>query len=171
MYNFNSTKSIYRKIFIMLVIFGVLGSGLYVFDDNQNFLYGFQLYYAKMYAAAFSYTLDNDISAGKNLLASVVGAPDRDAALENNMSDYAAYAKSVPVLLYHGVVDKSDGANILPEDFKNQMFVLKKAGWQTITLDDFYAFMRGEKQVPDKSFLLTFEDGRKDSHYPVDPLL
>ena len=51
------------------------------------------------------------------------------------------------------------------------MFALKKAGWQTINMEDFYAFMQGEKQVPDKSFLLTFDDGRKDSYYPVDPIL
>src|SRR3989339_479020 len=78
---------------------------------------------------------------------------------------------SIPGLLYHGIIDKPDGANILLENFKDQMFALKKAGWQTISIEDFYAFTRGEKQVPDKSFLLTFDDGRKDSYYPVDPIL
>jgi peptidoglycan/xylan/chitin deacetylase (PgdA/CDA1 family) len=31
--------------------------------------------------------------------------------------------------------------------------------------------MKGEKILPKKSFLLTFDDGRKDSFYPVDPVL
>ena len=31
--------------------------------------------------------------------------------------------------------------------------------------------MKGEKNLPEKSFLLTFDDGRKDSYYPVDPIL
>src|SRR3989344_4907803 len=80
-------------------------------------------------------------------------------------------AESVPVLLYHGVVSKSDGSNIMLDDFKNQMFALKKEGYQTITLEDFYLFIKGQKILPEKSFLLTFDDGRKDSYYPVDPIL
>src|ERR1700722_8899402 len=79
--------------------------------------------------------------------------------------------QSVPVLLYHGIVNQPDGTNIELSDFVNQMVTLKKAGWQTITYDDFAAFMKGEKTLPAKSFLLTFDDGEKDSYYPVDPLL
>jgi peptidoglycan/xylan/chitin deacetylase (PgdA/CDA1 family) len=85
------------------------------------------------------------------------------------------YAESVPVLLYHGVIKdpnwKKDDTNISLSNFKEQMFSLKKAGYQTITLSDFYEFMKNGKKLPEKSFLLTFDDGRKDSFYPVDPLL
>jgi peptidoglycan/xylan/chitin deacetylase (PgdA/CDA1 family) len=31
--------------------------------------------------------------------------------------------------------------------------------------------MQGRKQLPEKSFLLTFDDGARDSFYPVDPIL
>lgn len=91
----------------------------------------------------------------------------------NNTYDqnYVKKAKSIPVLLYHGIIDKPDGANILLENFKDQMFALKKEGWQTISIEDFYKFVKEEKELPDKSFLLTFDDGRKDSYYPVDPIL
>jgi peptidoglycan/xylan/chitin deacetylase (PgdA/CDA1 family) len=82
---------------------------------------------------------------------------------------------SIPVLLYHGVINKSgwqpDDVSIRLEDFRQQMFALKKAGYQTIALGDYLAFSRGEKQLPEKSFMLTFDDGRKDSYYPVDPIL
>lgn len=80
-------------------------------------------------------------------------------------------AHAIPVLVYHGVVDKPDGSNMLIEDFKNQMFALKKAGYQAISLADFDKFMQQKKQLPQGSFLLTFDDGRKDSYYPVDPIL
>lgn len=79
-------------------------------------------------------------------------------------------AVSVPVLVYHGIPDEGDG-NVDQTRFVNHMKALKKDGWQTVKLDDFYAFMKGEKDLPDKSFLLTFDDGRKDSFYPVDPVL
>ena len=80
-------------------------------------------------------------------------------------------ANLVPILLYHGILDKSDGENVLLKDFKEQMFALKRNGWNTITLEELHGFINEGKKLPDKSFLLTFDDGRKDSYYPVDPIL
>ncbi|RJQ36401.1 hypothetical protein C4552_03885 [Candidatus Parcubacteria bacterium] len=80
-------------------------------------------------------------------------------------------AESIPVLLYHGVVAAPGGINVPNQHFKEQMFALKRAGWETVTLAELYAFLRGEKKPPEKSFVLTFDDGRKDSYYPVDPVL
>src|SRR3989344_3875806 len=48
---------------------------------------------------------------------------------------------------------------------------LMNAGFNTIGGDELNAFMRGEKMLPARSFVITFDDGRKDSYYPVDPLL
>lgn len=81
------------------------------------------------------------------------------------------YATSVPVLIYHGIVDKADGSNTLIADFRDQMFTLKKQGWNAVSLADFESYMAGKKKLPAKSFLLTFDDGRKDSYYPVQPIL
>ena len=83
--------------------------------------------------------------------------------------------QSIPVLLYHGVIDDSDWepdeVNISFANFKKHMFALKKAGYETITLNDYIAFSKGEKDLPEKSFLLTFDDGRKDSFFGADPVL
>ncbi len=81
------------------------------------------------------------------------------------------HADSIPVLLYHGIINESDGANVMVENFKSQMYLLKQEGWETISMAEFYSFLRGEINLPKKSFLLTFDDGRKDSYYPVDPIL
>ena|SRR3989344_4049987 len=80
-------------------------------------------------------------------------------------------ANLVPVLLYHGILDKSDGENVLLKDFKEQMFALKRNGWNTITIEELHGYIDEGKKLPNKSFLLTFDDGRKDSYYPVDPIL
>ncbi len=80
-------------------------------------------------------------------------------------------ADSIPVLVYHGIVDSDNDTDVSYTNFKNQMLALKKAGWQTVSIEDFYAFMQGTKELPEKSFLLTFDDSRKDSYYPVDPIL
>ncbi|MDQ1283748.1 MAG: NodB y protein [Patescibacteria group bacterium] len=84
-------------------------------------------------------------------------------------------AVSIPVLLYHGVIKDSnwqpDEVNVRMDDFREQLFALKKAGWQTISLEDYSDFTQGKINLPEKSFLLTFDDGRTDSYYPVDPVL
>jgi peptidoglycan/xylan/chitin deacetylase (PgdA/CDA1 family) len=90
-------------------------------------------------------------------------------------------ALSVPVLVFHGLADEEDnqknantnneGLNMTRGQFWDQMLTLKKNGWQTINIEDFEAFLQGKKQVPNKSFLLTFDDGRRDSFYNADPIL
>ncbi|MDP3729752.1 MAG: polysaccharide deacetylase family protein [bacterium] len=162
---FISKRNLYRKYLVISAIFLLLGSGLYIFDSNQEFLDSFQIYYLKSYRLALNYNLLNT----KNVLASFLSS----VVYSNNSVKNTAVgnAESIPVLLYHGIIDKPDGANVLLEDFKDQMFALKKAGWQTVGIEDFYAFMKGGKELSDKSFLLTFDDGRKDSYYPVDPIL
>jgi peptidoglycan/xylan/chitin deacetylase (PgdA/CDA1 family) len=93
----------------------------------------------------------------------------------SSVPDTSKKAGSVPILLYHGVmVDrdwKPDEVNMHRDDFRAQMFALKRAGYQTVSLEDYLAFMNGTKELPEKSFILTFDDARKDSYYPVDPIL
>lgn len=79
--------------------------------------------------------------------------------------------RAIPVLLYHGILESVVGEDISLKIFHDQMFALKKAGYQTVTIEQFYSFIKGEIDLPEKSFLLTFDDGRKASYYPVDPIL
>ena len=138
------------KIFFVMVIFALIFliyGGISFLKDNP--------YFTKLYIEKNLRYLDYRFSEQK-----IKVKPE-----QNNK------AESVPVLLYHGVIKKPDGSNILLKDFKDQMFALKKAGWQTISVEDFYGFVKEEKDLPEKSFLLTFDDGRKDGYYPVDPIL
>jgi len=80
-------------------------------------------------------------------------------------------AQGVPVLLYHGIVPRPDRFNMTVATFRDQMFALKTAGYRTISMADFIAFMKEGKQLPAKSFLLTFDDGRRDSYVNADPVL
>ena len=93
--------------------------------------------------------------------------PKKNIATNRNNAE----SQSIPVLLYHGVTEKPDGENVTIDQFRNQLITLKKSGFQTITLEQLQKFNRGEINLPEKSFLITFDDGRKDSFYNVDPIL
>lgn len=150
------------SIIVLLLIAGISGGSFTMKDDNS-----FAIKQLLQTISYLNYKLSSAYADNKNLTAAIISVfNNTDLVIENKN-----VAKSVPVLLYHGIINEPDGANVLLEDFKDQMFALKKAGWQTVSSEDFYAFMKGEKELPDKSFLLTFDDGRKDSYYPVDPML
>lgn len=106
-------------------------------------------------------------SQGNNSAAALLAFDQQNASSTNA----SAHAASVPVLLYHGIVASTDRFSLTQDTFKDQLFALKRAGYQTISLADFIAFEKGEKQLPAKSFLLTFDDGRVDSYERGDPVL
>lgn len=80
-------------------------------------------------------------------------------------------ADTIPVFVYHGIVKNADRFSMTQKRFAEQMEILKKNGYQTVTMEDLYHFMYDRKSLPDKSFVLTFDDGRKDSYYGADPIL
>lgn len=81
-----------------------------------------------------------------------------------------ALARAIPVLTYHRLELTGEGGNVTFFNFMDQMETLYAHGWRTITLSDYQAFMRGEKSLPEKSFLITFDDGAQQSFYPTDPV-
>lgn len=81
-------------------------------------------------------------------------------------------ARAIPSLTYHRIVkDDGDESNVTISRFKDQMATLKAAGWETVSLEEFEKYIRGEIELPEKSFLLTFDDGTRESFYPVDAVL
>lgn len=165
----------FKKFFVIFSILAIQGFFLYAFYINEGLIFNFKTaYLTKVYLPSYTRLLNNFKSNTNDYLASAVmifnrGDNSNVITLASNQNIY--YAKSIPVLIYHGIVEEPDKDNVRIDNFKDQMFTLKKAGWQTVSIEDFYAFMQGNKELPDKSFLLTFDDGRKDSYYPVDPIL
>ena len=80
-------------------------------------------------------------------------------------------AQALPVLVYHALASEPDGHHVTVPRFAEQMFALKSAGWHAVTLAEARDFLAGTKRLPARSFLLTFDDGPKESLYPADPVL
>ncbi|MDQ3099583.1 MAG: polysaccharide deacetylase family protein [bacterium] len=79
-------------------------------------------------------------------------------------------AVAVPILMYHGVVPDFDAENTQQDRFVQQMELLKKSGYQTITVDQYTQFREMQFSLPPKPIIITFDDGRKDSYYPTDDI-
>lgn len=83
---------------------------------------------------------------------------------------------SIPVLMYHRVLEKSPeqsthGIWVTAEAFASQLQSLKKRGFNTITFNDYAAFIRGTKSLPKRPIILTFDDGYEDNYTAAFPLL
>lgn len=79
--------------------------------------------------------------------------------------------KSIPVIMYHSIdYEKGNELRVPKEKFREQMKDLKDNGYTTLTMRQLYDFMASNKPVPEKSVVLTFDDGYKDNYenaYPV----
>jgi len=77
-----------------------------------------------------------------------------------------------PVLCYHKVERRRElgVTRLSPRRFAAQVAALSRAGWKTISLDDFGATVRGERESRDRELLITFDDayrGLRDYAFPV----
>lgn len=74
-----------------------------------------------------------------------------------------ASARDVPVLIYHEIVTepmREAGETVIHlERFAAQMRHLHEAGYTTLSMDELVAFMKGERDVPERSVVLSFDDG------------
>ncbi|NUQ57301.1 MAG: polysaccharide deacetylase family protein [Candidatus Paceibacter sp.] len=155
--------------FIMMLGLAMVSGSFLLVDFPQKYSVG-----AISFANFFKYKIAFSRNNNSGLIASAVSAfkKENNGGLESSNSAHKKNANSVPVLVYHGIIDENpDRFSLTKDRFREHLFALKKAGYETVTMEDFYAFIKGEKELPEKSFVLTFDDGRKDSYYPADPLL
>ncbi|MHB8660414.1 MAG: polysaccharide deacetylase family protein [Minisyncoccota bacterium] len=152
----------YKKIVFVVSIVLLIGGTAFVtssFTQQMHPLNGIMQYLGRT-ESNFSYWF---------FFKTPFGDPQHLAQAVQGTAVAAGTAASVPVLLYHG---EGPATTTMPTAvFVDQMRSLKAAGWQTITIEQFQAFMEGKTALPDKSFLLSFDDGRTDTFYSVDPVL
>jgi len=87
-------------------------------------------------------------------------------------------SQRIPVLMYHHLlpesmlVDEAFNAAIISfESFKEQMKWLHESGWTALSLEDFHQAMTSQDPLPEKSFVLTFDDGYASNLFFAFPTL
>ncbi|WP_420868989.1 polysaccharide deacetylase family protein [Clostridium cochlearium] len=80
--------------------------------------------------------------------------------------------EGVPVLMYHSIdYEENNELRIPKEVFKKQMEFLINEGYTTLTLDELFDFLDNNKPIPNKSIVITFDDGYMDNYINAYPIL
>lgn len=101
----------------------------------------------------------------------VGGLNDETSVVDEQLPTPNEYAFTIPVLVYHGLIEDGSVYSMSEEMFDNQLRALYEAGYTTVTLAQLDQFLNNQTPVPKKSFMITFDDGRQDSFYVGDPII
>ena len=93
------------------------------------------------------------------------------ATRENTVSEI--YNKQqIPVLCYHRIAEGGKSEySVTPETFKAHMQTLADSGYRSIQPDQLYDYLVYNKELPSKSFLVTFDDSREEHSTIAAPVL
>ena len=80
----------------------------------------------------------------------------------------------LPIVMYHQLTqDKSKaGKYVLSMDtFEKDLIYFKENGFSSVTLDQLFRYAAGEQDLPEKAFMITFDDGCETVYFHALPLL
>lgn len=82
--------------------------------------------------------------------------------------------RGVPVICYHSITDDPKIKNpivIYKEKLREHLQALKDNGYTTLTMAQLNDYLFKDKPIPEKSVVITFDDGYKDNYVNAFPIL
>lgn len=78
----------------------------------------------------------------------------------------------VPVLYYHSIQKSGENELMMdPKLFRSHLQWLKDNGYTSLTMEEFYNYIKYNTQVPEKSVVITFDDGYIDNYTNAMPII
>lgn len=71
--------------------------------------------------------------------------------------------QAVPILAYHEISSDEEPYGISPEEFEAQLSYLKEQGYHTISLQEYFTARQTGQVLPEKAFIITFDDGYRNN--------
>jgi peptidoglycan/xylan/chitin deacetylase (PgdA/CDA1 family) len=79
--------------------------------------------------------------------------------------------RGTPIIGYHSIADDNSYISLAPEMFAVQMRYLHDAGYRVVSFDRFITCIDETGVLPDRTMVLTFDDGLKDFYTAAWPVL
>ena len=87
-------------------------------------------------------------------------------------SIYGYHEQEIPILMYHHLEENINNNTVIsPENFENQMKLLKMEGYHAISAQQLYDYLNGQTPLPQKPVLITFDDGYFSNYEKAYPIL
>ena len=80
----------------------------------------------------------------------------------------------LPVVMYHHVSKNPSQWNdyvVSPEELESDLRYFRDNGWQSVSVAQLVSWSRGEWEMPEKPFMITFDDGFESTLAYAEPLL
>lgn len=140
----------------------ILDSRVYISSLNESDKTGIENYYVHDEIRDDS---DENINNSDELVNSNSNIYDSSIKLVNDN-------RGIPVLYYHSVNDTMDNeVTISPELLKKQLEYIKYQGYITLSMNEVENYILDNQPIPEKSILITFDDGYMDNYYNAYPIL
>ncbi len=79
--------------------------------------------------------------------------------------------RDVLILMYHSVLKSKKGDYIIsPDDLKSDLLWLKNHGYESIFVSEIIDYCEGKGDLPEKSVVITFDDGHYNNFYYAKPI-
>lgn len=89
-------------------------------------------------------------------------------------NDILPQGVGIPVILYHSIAPNPNPSELYAvstDVFRNQLQVMKDEGYVSVDMEQLYDYFYKNGKLPRKAFMITFDDGRKDSYEHSDAIL
>lgn len=121
----------------------------------------------------------NISSNNKETITAETSSPETDTATldskeENRFEGLTMTNENVgvPVLYYHSV-DSSEANEVIisPEKLREELNFIKDSGYTTLTMSELNDYILNNSPIPEKSIVITFDDGYADNYANAFPIL
>lgn len=104
--------------------------------------------------------------------AAVEQSPAEEVEADNPVADIPYTVHGVPVLMYHSIaVEEGNPIRMPVEQFDAEMKYIKDQGYTTLTMKELYSYFENQVAVPEKSIVITLDDGYSDNYTAAFPVL
>ena len=99
-------------------------------------------------------------------------AETKESSLKKNTAAQIYAKPEVPVLCYHRIADGPKGDyKVSPATFAAHLKILSDSGYHSVSPSQLYDYLVYNKALPDKPFMITFDDSRAEHSVIAAPML